>query len=306
MKDETRAGARADFQRLAAAFPEPLRAPADAPLAAGGDLAPQRLLAAYSRGIFPWYEAGLPILWWSPDPRCVLPPERFCLPRRSVRALRGRPFRLTVDAAFGEVIRACAAPRGSAHGHGGHDGHGAGTWITPQMLAAYERLHALGYAHSVEAWRDGRLAGGLYGVGLGRAFFGESMFHREAEASRAALAGLVSLLRLRGAALLDCQQATPHMERMGACLMRRKDFLAALSAALADAPGRPGDGDNALCPWPPWRERYAFLGWSRQRPQPVAEAQPVAEVQPDAEAQPDGAAQAAGASGLWAVWAERS
>ena len=161
---------------LAAQFPPLETAHPDGFLCLGGDLRPERLLAAYSRGIFPWYEEGLPVLWWSPDPRCVLPLEAFHLPRRSARTLRRRPFALTLDRAFGRVIRSCAAPRAAA----------PGTWIIPEMIAAYERLHALGYAHSVEAWRDGALAGGLYGVALGRAFFGESMFHTEAEASRAA------------------------------------------------------------------------------------------------------------------------
>ncbi len=245
----------AAFFRLAALFPAPETAPGDAPLCMGGDLEPVRLLAAYSRGIFPWYGPGLPVLWWSPDPRCVLPLDRFHLPRRSARRLRASPFALTLDAAFARVIRACAAPR---------PGRGAqpqGTWITAEMMAAYERLHALGYAHSVEAWRGDVLVGGLYGVALGRAFFGESMFHTEPEASRAALAGLVGLLRRRGVCLLDCQQATPHMERMGARLVTRGEFLRALASALGQ-PRRPSaeTGAPLPCPWAPWRERYVFCG----------------------------------------------
>ncbi|MDE5879299.1 MAG: leucyl/phenylalanyl-tRNA--protein transferase [Desulfovibrio sp.] len=246
----------AAFSRLAALFPDVASAPADAPLCKGGDLGPVRLLAAYSQGIFPWYGPGLPILWWSPDPRCVLPLENFHLPRRSARSLRAAPFRLTLDAAFGRVISACAGPRPGPEP--------PGTWITPEMLTAYERLHSYGYAHSVEAWRGEELVGGLYGVALGRAFFGESMFHTQSEASRAALAGLVGLLRRRGATLLDCQQATPHMLRMGARLVPRSEFLRKLAAALAPGNGKAPPEDDPdeprLCPWAPWRERYVFRG----------------------------------------------
>lgn len=246
------------FFQLAALFPDPAAAPEDAPLCMGGDLNPLRLLAAYSRGIFPWYGEGLPLLWWSPDPRCVLPLESFHLPRRSARTLRVSPFILTLDAAFGRVIRACAAPRSDS----GQEP--PGTWITPEMIDAYEHLHTLGYAHSVEAWRGDKLVGGLYGVSLGRAFFGESMFHRAPEASRAALAGLVGVLRRRDAVLLDCQQATSHMERMGAQLVPRSDFLRELAAALAPVAGSSCPGGEAVaprpCPWAPWRERYAFCG----------------------------------------------
>lgn len=246
----------AAFSRLAALFPAPETGPGDAPLCMGGDLGPVRLLAAYSRGIFPWYGPGLPLLWWSPDPRCVLPLDRFHLPRRSARRLRASSFALTLDAAFGKVIRACAAPR-SCSGAGSQ-----GTWITEEMIAAYERLHALGYAHSVETWRGGALVGGLYGVALGRAFFGESMFHAEPEASRAALAGLVGLLRHRGVWLLDCQQATPHMERMGAHLVARSEFLRLLASALERSPEASprGAGASLPCPWAPWREDYVFCG----------------------------------------------
>ena len=244
------------FSRLAALFPEPATAPADAPLCRGGDLGPVRLLAAYSRGIFPWYGPGLPLLWWSPDPRCVLPLADFHLPRRSARSLRASGFSVTLDAAFGRVISACAAPRPGPEP--------PGTWLTPEMLTAYERLHSFGYAHSIETWRDGKLVGGLYGVALGRAFFGESMFHVESEASRAALAALVGLLRRRGATLLDCQQATPHMERMGATLLPRDEFLRQLAAALApageDAARPQDDAEPRLSPWAPWRERYVFCG----------------------------------------------
>lgn len=242
-------GGHGMFAALAAQFPPPGAARADGLLCAGGDLRPERLLAAYSRGIFPWYEEGLPILWWSPDPRCVLQPESFHLPSRSARALRRRPFELTLDAAFSQVIRACAGPRAT----------GSGTWLTPEMIAAYERLHALGYAHSVEAWQDGSLAGGLYGVALGRAFFGESMFHRVSEASRAALAGLVALLRLRGAELLDCQQQTPHIMRMGGVMLPRASFLERLARALApDGAEEPGGRGMESVPWAPWKTGYVY------------------------------------------------
>lgn len=261
---------------MAAQFPPLESARKDGLLCFGGDLHPERLLAAYSRGIFPWYEAGLPILWWSPDPRCVLPLEAFCLPRRSARHLRKNPFLLTFNAAFGRVIRACAAPR--------HEG--GGTWILPEMTEAYERLHRMGYAHSVEAWHEGRLVGGLYGVGLGRAFFGESMFHVMPEASRAALTGLVALLRQRGVMLLDCQQETPHIMKMGGVLLPRERFVQKLDQALApeypDGISGPGEsvlpvrtngtcadaGQAAACDsgqdsacgaiWQPWRERYDY------------------------------------------------
>ena len=162
---------------LAGCFPPVEDARKDGLLCHGGDLSVERLVAGYSRGIFPWYDETTPILWWSPDPRCVLPPENFHLPRRSARAIRHACFRLTWDEAFEDVISACAAPRPA----------GDGTWLVPEMRSAYTELHRQGYAHSVETWLDGQLVGGLYGVGLGRAFFGESMFHRVSEASRAAL-----------------------------------------------------------------------------------------------------------------------
>ncbi|MBQ3058698.1 MAG: leucyl/phenylalanyl-tRNA--protein transferase [Desulfovibrio sp.] len=229
-----------------ALFPRPEEGREDGLLCTGGDLHPARLLAAYSMGIFPWYDAGSPILWWSPDPRCILLPTEFRLPRRSARVLRRRPFELTLNAAFGQVIRCCAQPRES----------GGGTWITPDMITAYELLHELGYAHSVEAWRDGQLAGGLYGVALGKAFFGESMFCRTSEASRAALAGLVSLLCLRGATLLDCQQQSLHIMRMGGCLVSRREFLLQLQKALPPE-GRAGRAGSESR-WQPWEEHYDY------------------------------------------------
>ena len=255
----TAATMRKQIALYAAQFPSPGCCTAEGILCAGGDLLPARLLAAYSRGIFPWYGEDMPLLWWCPDPRCVLPPDAFHLPRRSARALRNHPFELRMDTAFSRVIRACAAPRRDSEG----------TWILPEMIAAYERLHALGYAHSVEAWRDGELLGGLYGVALGRAFFGESMFHLCPEASRAALAGLVAFLRERDFLLLDCQQATPHMLAMGARVLTQDQYaylqkhlfiLSALYGAL-----RPLDGVSPyrlemqakFCPQP-GTDLYAF------------------------------------------------
>ncbi len=191
---------------------------------AGGDLSPERLIYAYSRGIFPWYEEGSPILWWSPDPRCVLFSDKLHVPGSLRRVLNSGRFRFSVDACFGTVIRACAAvPRP------GQDG----TWIVPDMVTAYERLHELGHAHSVEVWQGEKLAGGLYGVLIGRAFFGESMFHREPDASKAAVVHLVSWLRERGVEMIDCQQTTPHMLRLGAVEISRAEFILRLRRLCA-------------------------------------------------------------------------
>lgn len=229
-----------EFGRQAARFPDPELAQPDGLLALGGDLRPLTLLCAYSRGIFPWYSEDLPILWHAPNPRCVLFPAEFHLPRRSARKLASKPFGITFNKAFGEVIRACAAPRP------GQDGGG---WLLPEMIGAYERLHALGYAVSVEAWSgDGGLAGGLYGLALGKVFFGESMFHLRDEAGRAALAALVAELERRGFLLLDCQQESPHMLRMGARPIPRREFTKILDRALA-IPAQSGDWP---CPWAPW------------------------------------------------------
>lgn len=193
-------------------------------LMVGGDLSPQRLLCAYARGIFPWYEEGSPILWWSPDPRCVLFPEKLHVGSSLRRALNAGRFRFSVDACFDRVIRACAdAPRPGQNG----------TWLVPDMVAAYERLHRLGHAHSVEVWQDGELVGGLYGVLVGRAFFGESMFHRRSDASKAAVVHLAAWLRERGVEMVDCQQTTPHMLRLGAEEIPRSAFVARLRRLCA-------------------------------------------------------------------------
>ncbi|HUS63187.1 MAG TPA: leucyl/phenylalanyl-tRNA--protein transferase [Kofleriaceae bacterium] len=215
------------------AFPPPDHAEESGLLAVGGDLRPERLLLAYSLGIFPWYHEGIPILWYSPDPRTVLEPSGLVVSRSLRKAIRRTPYRVTLDTAFGEVIRACAkVPRP------GQDG----TWITRDMIRAYDRLHELGYAHSVEAWRDDELVGGLYGVSLGRAFFGESMFARADDASKIAFVALVEQLERWGVGLIDCQVHTEHLERFGAAEWPRARFLAALAAAL-EQPTRGG----------PWR-----------------------------------------------------
>jgi len=197
-------------------FPSAEDAPAEGLLMAGGDLSPERLMLAYSRGIFPWYGEDSPLLWWSPDPRCVLFTHKLHVNARLRRTLRSRSFTFSVNSCFERVIRLCAeVPRP------GQDG----TWIVPDMVEAYLRLHELGHAHSVEVWEEGELAGGLYGVKLGRVFFGESMFHLRSYASKAAVVFLVEQLRAQGVELLDCQQATPHMLRLGAEEIPRKRFL---------------------------------------------------------------------------------
>lgn len=211
------------FPPLASALAEP-----DGPnglLAAGGDLSPQRLLAAYRRGIFPWFSDGDPILWWSPDPRMVLIPDELHITRALAKALRNRPYEIRIDTAFADVMAGCAAPR---------DAHG-GTWILPEMQAAYGTLHELGYAHSIETWIDGQLAGGLYGIALGRAFFGESMFSRHKDASKIALAHLCVLLRQQGFGIIDCQMETSHLASLGARPIPRSDFVARLNELVPQA-----------------------------------------------------------------------
>ncbi|SDZ81864.1 leucyl/phenylalanyl-tRNA--protein transferase [Microbulbifer marinus] len=195
-------------------------------LAIGGKLTPAWLLAAYRRGIFPWYSDDQPILWWSPSPRCVVIPELFRIGRSLRKELRRGHFRVTFDQAFDQVIEACRAPRADAEG----------TWITDEMQAAYEEMHRLGHAHSVEVWRDGRLAGGLYGIALGRVFFGESMFHRETDASKVAFVHLVRQLELWGCPLIDCQVSNPHLASLGAVEVSREDFERLLEAGIRQPP----------------------------------------------------------------------
>jgi leucyl/phenylalanyl-tRNA---protein transferase len=195
-------------------------------LAAGGDLSPRRLIAAYRRGVFPWFAAGQPILWWSPDPRAVLFPQEFHCSRSLAKSLRNRALELTTDRAFAGVIAACAAPRDEY----------SGTWITPEMQAAYTELHQQGFAHSIETWLEGRLVGGLYGLRLGGIFFGESMFSLERDASKAALAHLVSLCPSREIALIDCQLASRHLSSLGSRGIPRAQFQALLRKHVSTAP----------------------------------------------------------------------
>ncbi|ADW18724.1 leucyl/phenylalanyl-tRNA/protein transferase [Desulfobulbus propionicus DSM 2032] len=200
-------------------FPAPEFAEDDGLLAVGGDLHPARLIMAYSLGIFPWFSEGDPILWWSPAPRLVLFPEEFHLPKRLKRTLNAGAFTVTADTAFSQVIAGCATAAGRREN---------GTWITGAMQQAYCRLHALGFAHSIECWRDGQLAGGLYGVCLDRIFFGESMFTRMTDASKVALAALVEQALHRDIAMIDCQMTTDHLLRFGAREISREAFQARL------------------------------------------------------------------------------
>jgi leucyl/phenylalanyl-tRNA--protein transferase len=192
-------------------------------LAAGGDLSATRLLAAYRRGIFPWYSAGQPVLWWSPNPREILLPAEFKVSRSLSKTLRNRGFEVTSDRDFGAVVTACAARRD----------HSTGTWITPEMHDAYCDLHARGKAHSVEVRLAGELVGGLYGVLMGRVFFGESMFSRERDASKVALAWLTSRALVAGLQLIDCQLPTPHLRSLGSRPVSRLEFSALVAEATS-------------------------------------------------------------------------
>ncbi len=192
-------------------------------LAAGGDLSPERLLDAYARGIFPWFNDEDPVLWWSPDPRMVLFPRELHLSRSLRRAIRSGQFTVTLDRAFDAVVDGCAAPRANQDG----------TWITSDMMTAYARLAQLGYAHSVEAWDESELVGGLYGVALGRVFYGESMFSRRSNASKVALAHLARQLDRWNFVLIDCQMATGHLASLGAREIARDDFVRGVRAGTA-------------------------------------------------------------------------
>jgi leucyl/phenylalanyl-tRNA---protein transferase len=204
-------------------FPEPRDAEPDGLVAVGGDLSPERLLQAYAHGIFPWFNEGSPLLWWSPDPRMVLLPGALHVPRSLARTSRRARYEVRADTRFGDVIRRCAErPRA------GQDG----TWITPEMIAAYDRLHRLGFAHSFEAFEGDALAGGLYGVSLGGAFFGESMFADAPDASKLAFVRGVEWLARRGVDLVDCQVHTEHLARFGAREIPRDDFLDLLEEAV--------------------------------------------------------------------------
>lgn len=211
-------------------------------LAAGGDLSPERLLHAYEHAIFPWFDDRQPILWWSPDPRCVLHPTDLHISRRFRRELRKSRVRVSFNHSFSDVIAACGGPR-QQH---------AGTWITPGMIEAYNTLHRLDWAHSVEVWLEGQLVGGMYGVAIGRAFFGESMFSRLSNASKIALLALCRHLVKHDFAVLDCQVASPHLMSLGAIEMPRRKFAALLEdsctprIAFTDWPVEPLDTARLL------------------------------------------------------------
>ncbi len=209
------------------AFPDVDRALAepDGLLAAGGDLSSERLLVAYRRGIFPWYEEGQPILWWSPNPRCILRPESFHVAKRLTRQIRRSPLTVSFNSAFPDVIRACAGDRASQKG----------TWITPQMLSAYERLHDEGWAHSIEVMDGNELVGGVYGLCIGRVFFGESMFSAQANASKIALFALTKHMLANSMPLIDCQVESPHLLTLGATMMPRAEFVRTLNATCTPA-----------------------------------------------------------------------
>ena len=204
----------------------------DGLLAVGGDLSIERLLAAYRCGIFPWYQDDQPILWWTPDPRTVLIPREMHISRSLQRTLRRDTFTVSVDRDFAAVIAACAADRGKT-----------GTWITAEMQAAYCALHALGHAHSIETWQDGELVGGVYGVNIGRVFFGESMFSRRSDASKVALVRLVGLCRELAIGVIDCQLASAHLATLGARSLPRREFETLLRALTSYADPQPWPRD---------------------------------------------------------------
>ena len=216
------------FPPLEAALAEP-----NGLLAAGGDLTPERIVAAYRRGIYPWYSAGEPILWWSPDPRMVLFPDELRITRSLAKTLRNAPYEIRLDTAFASVVSACAGvPR---------DGQ-AGTWITDEMRQAYIELHHRGYGHCVETWIDGKLAGGLYGIAIGQAFYGESMFSLARNASKIALAHLCAYLKQRGFGIIDCQMETRHLASLGARPIPRSVFAGNLDSLCVRG--------DAPCAWP--------------------------------------------------------
>ncbi|WP_448681420.1 leucyl/phenylalanyl-tRNA--protein transferase [Pseudomonas nicosulfuronedens] len=210
-----------DFPPLDKALHEP-----NGLLAAGGDLNPQRLIQAYRHGCFPWYQDGQPILWWSPDPRTVLFPEELHVSRSLAKFIRQQQYRVTIDRAFEQVIRGCAGPRDYADG----------TWITTPMQDAYCQLHRLGVAHSAEAWQDDELVGGLYGLAIGRLFFGESMFSRADNASKVAFVALVQRLKDAGFVMIDCQMPTQHLHSFGARAISRGEFASYLRRHLDETP----------------------------------------------------------------------
>lgn len=222
-------------------FPSPALA-AKSPnglLAAGGDLTPARLLAAYRQGIFPWYEDEGPLLWWSPDPRMVLAPEAVHVSRSMQRLLRRARYRVSMDEAFSQVIELCSALRRSTNDKTANDNTATGTWITADMIASYTALHRLGHAHSVEVWDADELVGGLYGVSLGAMFFGESMFSIQPNTSKLAFIALARQLEQWRFTMIDCQLPTDHLFSLGAAPIPRHQFLKALEQGV-NAPGKQG------------------------------------------------------------------
>ncbi|MDM8541123.1 leucyl/phenylalanyl-tRNA--protein transferase [Desulfococcaceae bacterium HSG9] len=217
-------------------FPPPRLAQSNGLLAVGGDLSVKRLLLAYRLGIFPWFSHDEPILWWSPDPRLVLYPNEFRISKSLKKIIRKKVFKITLDTAFPQVITECAYSRRRRE---------EGTWITEEMIDAYCEVHEQGYAHSAEAWCDGELVGGLYGISLGRCFFGESMFTQVSNASKVAFTALTLFLKKRAFEIIDCQVTTDHLMRFGAREIERKKFLAQLKNAL-DAPTLKGKWTNLV------------------------------------------------------------
>lgn len=205
-------------------FPDVTEADEDGLLAIGGDLTSDRLLLAYSKGIFPWYEEPYPVLWWSPDPRMILLPEEIVISHSLRQRLNKEIFEVRVDTIFDQVIKRCAENGLRSK---------TGSWITAAMIEAFNKLHTEGYAHSVETWIDNEMVGGLYGVSLGRAFFGESMFHQQTDASKVALVFLARLMKQLNFHFIDVQQETPHLKSMGAKSIARTEFLTLLKKALA-------------------------------------------------------------------------
>ncbi len=208
-------------------FPPAALAEKDGLLAIGGDLSPERLLLAYSTGIFPWFSEGDPILWWSPSPRLIIFPDEFKIPKRLSRLMRQKKFSVTLDKAFRQVISACATL---------DEREEKGTWITRNMIEAYCQLHDMGYAHSVECWQDDKLAGGLYGISLGRVFFGESMFSRQPDSSKIALVSLVKKITEWDFDLIDCQMKTAHLMQFGAREIPGPEFQKLLAKSMSYPP----------------------------------------------------------------------
>lgn len=217
-------------------FPPPELAEPDGLLAVGGDLTPERLLEAYRMGIFPWYSENDPILWWSPSPRLILEPNSIHISKSLRKVIRRHRFEVRIDTAFADVVKNCAVVTRK---------EGKGTWISSDIRKAYKRLFGLGFAHSFETWRDGKLVGGLYGISLGKCFFGESMFAKESNASKIALVALSNILEDWGFDLIDCQVTTPHLMSMGAFEIDRNEFLHRLRLGL-QSPTRRGSWQDAV------------------------------------------------------------